>query len=98
MGAWVSLVKFKACVTWVPKILVWVKKMVWVEILAWVAWVHKILVWWHGSIKFLNESKSWRESKALSIFFTKGSLHVFVPGIRLFCIPYVNFIFKLAWS
>ena len=34
-----------AWVTWVCKILGWVKKMAWVawiEILAWVAWVHKI--------------------------------------------------------
>ena len=73
-----------ACVTWVHKILVWVKKNGVGRNFGVGGVVHKILVWWHGSIKFLNESKSWRELKTLSIFFTKGSLHVFVPGIRLF--------------
>ena len=53
-----------AWVLWVPKILVWVKKIVPVELLAWVAW-------WRGSLIFWHESKSWCGSK--TIFFTSRS-------------------------
>ena len=53
-----------AWVLWVPKILVWVKKIVPVELFAWVAW-------WRGSLIFWHESKSWCGSK--TIFFTSRS-------------------------
>ena len=54
-----------AQVVWVAlvhKIFVWVKKMVWVEIMAkvaWVVWVHKIL----ALVKNWRGSNKWRELK-----------------------------------
>ena len=53
-----------AWVLWVPKTLLWVKKIVPVKLLAWVAW-------WRGSLIFWHESKSWCGSK--TILFTSRS-------------------------
>ena len=97
-----------AWVVWVHKILAWVKKMVWIHILAcmaWVAWLTwvKILVWvmW---VVWVHKMFAWVEMLAwvknsINILYILFLFTICICSWHLsFCIPYVYFHIQIGMN